>query len=761
MMSQTWSARMIAPEVDHDAPLLRTEFVLDADHGAVAAARWLVSAQGIFEAHLGGRPVSDDVLSPGWSSYEWRIRYREYDVTEALRAASTPVVLGVALGNGWSCGRLTWDSLRRTYSDGVAGLAQLEISFADGHRQTVVTDESWSAGPSAVIENDIYDGESIDARLASDAWLQPGFSGDGWGAVRVVDFDTDKLAPYVGPPVVRHEEIAPTKIWTSPAGQVLLDFGQNLVGWLKFSVQGEAGTTITIKHAEVLEHDELGTRPLRSAKATDHFTLSGGLDTFEPTFTFHGFRYAQIEGWPGGIDALHEADGAPVAVVVSSDLRRIGQFECSNDDLNQLHSNVVWGQRGNFLDVPTDCPQRDERLGWTGDLAVFAPTAAYLFDVNGFLNDWLVDLDLEQSHADGLVPFVIPDILKYAPQRPDHPVPETAAIWSDAAVWVPLALWQAYGDRDGLAAAYPAMVAHVRRQERLLSENGLWDTGFQFGDWLDPAAPPDRPGDALADKGVVATACVYRSAATLAEFARILGHEDDAAAFAALADRTKAAFDEHYVTDDGRVRSDCATVYALAIHFGLLDEPQRSKAGERLAELMRENGYRIATGFAGTPYISDALTETGHLDVAYQILLERECPSWLYPVSMGATTIWERWDSMLPDGTINPGEMTSFNHYALGAVADWMHRVVGGISPAEPGYARVRIAPQPGGDLAWAATSLETPHGTVAVRWEIGDDGLQIDVDVPEGVEADLVLPGADLVVLGSGRHHRSLGATG
>ena len=385
MMSQTWSARMIAPEVDHDAPLLRTEFVLDADHGAVAAARWLVSAQGIFEAHLGGRPVSDDVLSPGWSSYEWRIRYREYDVTEALRAASTPVVLGVALGNGWSCGRLTWDSLRRTYSDGVAGLAQLEISFADGHRQTVVTDESWSAGPSAVIENDIYDGESIDARLASDAWLQPGFSGDGWGAVRVVDFDTDKLAPYVGPPVVRHEEIAPTKIWTSPAGQVLLDFGQNLVGWLKFSVQGEAGTTITIKHAEVLEHDELGTRPLRSAKATDHFTLSGGLDTFEPTFTFHGFRYAQIEGWPGGIDALHEADGAPVAVVVSSDLRRIGQFECSNDDLNQLHSNVVWGQRGNFLDVPTDCPQRDERLGWTGDLAVFAPTAAYLFDVNGVL----------------------------------------------------------------------------------------------------------------------------------------------------------------------------------------------------------------------------------------------------------------------------------------------------------------------------------------------------------------------------------------
>ena len=267
---------------------------------------------------------------------------------------------------------------------------------------------------------------------------------------------------------------------------------------------------------------------------------------------------------------------------------------------------------------------------------------------------------------------------------------------------------------------------------------------------------PRTSGDARADKGVVATACLYRSAATLSAIAEILGHEDDAASFATLAAHTRAAFDEHYVSDDGRVQSDCATVYALAITFGLLDEPQLSKAGQRLVELVEQNGYRIATGFAGTPYISDALTQTGHLDVAYMILLERDCPSWLYPVSMGATTIWERWDSMLPDGTINPGEMTSFNHYALGAVADWMHRVVGGLSPAEPGYARVRIAPRPGGDLRWAATSLETPHGRVAVRWEITDDGLRLDVDVPEGVEADLDLLGADPVVLGSGQHRRS-----
>ena len=527
------------------------------------------------------------------------------------------------------------------------------------------------------------------------------------------------------------------------------------MGWLRFSVQGDAGSEITIKHAEVLEDSELGTRPLRSAKATDRLILSGGFDEFEPTFTFHGFRYVQIEGWPGGVDALRR--NPPMAIVVSSDLHRIGEFACSDDDLNQLHRNVVWGQRGNFVDVPTDCPQRDERLGWTGDLAAFAPTAAFLFDVNGFLKDWLVDLDLEQAHAEGLVPFVVPDVLKYAPPEGDRPKPDTAAVWSDAAVWVPWALWQAYGDRDGLATAYPAMVAHVRREASLTSDTGLWDTGFQFGDWLDPAAPPDRPGDALADKGVVATACLYRSATMLAGFAEILGHADDAAEFADLAARTKAAFDQHYVSSDGRVHSDCPTVYALAIHFGLLDEPQLSAAGERLVELVRENGYRIATGFAGTPYISDALTRTGHLDVAYQILLERECPSWLYPVTMGATTIWERWDSMLPDGSINPGEMTSFNHYALGAVADWMHRVVGGLSPAEPGYRRVRIAPQPGGGLTWAATSLETPHGTVAVRWETSEEGLRVDVELPEGVEGDLVLPGVDPVALGSGRHTRTL----
>jgi alpha-L-rhamnosidase len=747
-MSEISSATMIGSAQDQNAPLLRTEFTLESGHGPVAKAELQASAQGIFEAYLGGAKVGDDVLSPGWSSYEWRLRYRSYEVTDLLQNTSeAPVVLGFGLGNGWFRGRLTWSGGRAFYGDRLGAIGALVITYEDGHQQVVRTDESWTSGPSAVLADDFYDGQTIDARLASDAWLRPGFSSDSWTGVTALDFDVDKLVEYVGPPVVRHEELRPVKIWQSPAGRTLVDFGQNLVGWLKFAVRGERGETITLRHAEVLEDGELGVRPLRSAKATDELIMSGNDDFFEPTFTFHGFRYAEITGWPGEltVDSL-------VAVVVSSALERIGDFECSDPMLNQLHRNVVWGQRGNFVDVPTDCPQRDERLGWTGDLAVFSPTAVFLFDSSGFLRDWLRDLDVEQRAADGMVPFVVPDVIKFLPPNKDFGAQDSTSFWSDAAAWVPWAAWQAYGDRDALAEAFPAMAAHVRRVESKLSEQDLWDSGFQFADWLDPAAPPEDPAAAKADKSVVSTAAVYRSSATVAAAARELGLDAEAEHFAALAARVRRAFNTHYVTDQGQVLSDCPTVYALAIAFGLLDEPQLQFAGDRLAELVAENGYRVATGFAGTPYISDALTMTGHLDEAYRLLLERECPSWLYPVTMGATTIWERWDSMLPDGSINPGEMTSFNHYALGAAADWMHRVVGGLAPAAPGYQRVRIAPQPGGDLTWAKTSLRTPHGDVRVAWEIVDGELRVDADLPEGVTAELALPGSDIEIVTGGQ---------
>ena len=730
----SWQALMIAADEDFDgAPLLRHEFMLEAGHGGVASATLTVTALGVAETWLNGRRIADDLLTPGWSSYEWRLRYATYDVTGLVQPSN---VLGMALGNGWFRGRLGWSGRSAFYGAELGAFAQLEVTFDDGSIQVIATDRSWRAGPSAVVANDLYDGETIDSRLRDDSWLRPGFASENWVGVHVLDFDTKILTPYVGPRTVRWNELPVKEITTSPSGKTLVDFGQNLVGWVRVTVQGPAGAEVSIRHAEVLDRGELGTRPLRTALATDRYILSGERDEFEPTFTFHGFRYAEISGWPG---ELKPED--LTAVAIGSELERIGTFRTSDPLLNQFHGNVVWGMRGNFVDVPTDCPQRDERLGWTGDIAAFAPTAAFLYDVDAFLSDWLTDLALEQAHHDGIIPYVVPDVLKFQERSDGRPEVESTALWSDAGVWVPWALYQAYGDEQVLRRQFESMAAHVRRVRSLLSPNGLWQTGFQFGDWLDPDAPPEDPARAKADTGVVATACAFRSAIIVADTAKILGRQAEHAEFADLAASLRAAFNEHYVTG-GRVFSDCTTVYALAIAFGLLDAADETLAGDRLAELCAQAGYRISTGFAGTPFITDALTKTGHTDQAYKLLLERECPSWLYPVTMGATTVWERWDSMLPDGTINPGEMTSFNHYALGAVADWMHRVVGGVAPLAPGYSKVLVAPQPGGGLTEAETTLKTPHGQVSVHWIVSGDQFTVDVDLPEGIDGVLRLPG-------------------
>ncbi|TCK64313.1 family 78 glycoside hydrolase catalytic domain [Curtobacterium sp. PhB136] len=756
----SWTAPFIASDTDlGSAPILRREFTIDDGHGAVRRATLDVSALGVVEAWLGGTRVSDHLLEPGWTSYEWRIRVASHEVLSQLRstAPGAAVVLALVIGNGWAAGRLAWGGGGGWYTDERAGFAELRIEFEDGHVQTVATDTDWQALSSAITADQLYDGEDIDGRLRDGSFLTPGTvttpSTDGHTGttttVHTVDIGDRELVADTVPPVRPLAEITPVEVWTSPSGATLVDFGVNLVGWLRVVASGPAGTVLTIKHAEVLEHEELGTRPLRTAKATDHFTLSGAAeDRFEPRFTFHGFRYASVEGWPGTLDELRTA---LVAVQVGSDLTRTGTFESSHDLLNTFHDNVVRGMQGNFLSVPTDCPQRDERLGWTGDIAAFAPTASYLFDTRAFLGDWLRDVWLEQQHADGVIPFVVPDVLKYSPAE-DFGKPDATAIWSDAGVWVPWTLYQAYGDTAVLEEQLDSMVAHLRRIKDHLSPQGLWDTVFQFGDWLDPDAPPEDAAKAKAEPGVVATACAYRSATLVAQAARLTGHEAEASEAQELATSLQAAFREHYVTG-GRITSDCTTVYALAIVFRILSDEETAAAGDRLAELAAASGYRISTGFAGTPFITDALTQTGHIDDAYRLLLQTECPSWLYPVTMGATTVWERWDSMLPDGTINPGEMTSFNHYALGAVADWMHRVVGGLAPLEPGYASVLIAPQPGGGLTWASTSLESVRGRIAVRWEVIDGELQVQATIPDGVTAVVRLPGLDEQRLGGGTH--------
>ncbi|NTW41898.1 MAG: family 78 glycoside hydrolase catalytic domain, partial [Cellulomonadaceae bacterium] len=581
-------------------------------------------------------------------------------------------------------------------------------------------------------------------------WDLPGFDDSRWDRVRFADVAVVPEAR-TSPAVRAVEVVGVREVITTPSGATVYDVGQNVVGRVLIRLRAAAGTVVTLRHAEVLEHGELGVRPLRAAAATDSYTARGDEtgETWEPAFTFHGFRYVEISGLPEPLGAEDVT-----AVVVHSDMRRTGWFTCSDPLLDRLHENVVWGMRGNFLSVPTDCPQRDERLGWTGDIQVFAPTASFLYDSASFLRSWLHDLALEQRAGGGVVPFVVPNVVA------DALTP--AAAWGDAATVVPSVVHERFGDLGVLRAQLPSMTAWCDVLAGLVGENGLWVQDFQFGDWLDPAAPPDDAGAALTSSDIVATAYVVRSADLTARAARLLGESDAAERYEALADQARRGFREAYVREDGTMTSDAQTAYALALEFDLVTDPAvRERLGARLTALVEENGHRIGTGFVGTPIVADALTRTGALATAERLLLQTEVPSWLYPVTMGATTVWERWDSMLPDGTINPGEMTSFNHYALGAVADWLHRTVAGLAPAEPGYRTIRIAPRPLSRLDHAQARLDTPYGPASVRWWREDGRVLVEAAVPPNAQGEVDLPGVAPVVVGSGTHRWELPAGG
>ncbi|GAA4419443.1 glycoside hydrolase family 78 protein [Georgenia halophila] len=738
-----WQAAFVAlaqPEGEACPGLVRTEIDVDKE---VASATLYASAQGVYQVAINGRDVDDAVLKPGWTSYQYRIEHEATDVTGLLTTGRNAV--GIRFAGGWFTEEYGFHgSARRVYGDQPAVAAQLHIAYTDGTSDVVVTGSHWrgaAAGP--VVSSGIYAGERIDARRAVSGWSAPGFDDSAWPAVAVRDADVVP-EPATAEPVRRTEELVVQEVITTPSGKTVLDFGQNLVGWLRVRVAGPEGQVITVRHAEVLEHGELGVRPLRHARATDELVLSGGEDVFEPEFTFHGFRYAELEGWPGEFDS--ELDAASVtAVVVGSDMRRSGWFESSEPLLNRLHENVVWGMRGNFLSIPTDCPQRDERLGWTGDIQVFSPTASTLFDSDAFLSAWLKDVAAEQAASDGVCGFVVPQVL------PDGD--RAAAAWGDAATVVPTVLFERFGDRRALAEQYPSMRAWVDKVVELAGEGLLWQGMFQFGDWLDPDSPPDNPGQAKVDKEIVATAHLVRSARLVARAARELGHAEDASRYADIAERTRQAWLHEYVTPAGMIVSDAQTAYAMAIAYELVDADARTVMGERLAELVRRADFHIGTGFVGTPIIADALTTTGHADVAGRLLLQTEVPSWLYAVTMGATTVWERWDSMLPDGSINPGQMTSFNHYAFGAVTDWMYRRLAGLAPDAAGYRRLRIAPVPiaGLDRAWARH--ETPYGMAESGWTATDGEIRVRAVVPANTTATVELPGAEPVEVGSGAH--------
>ncbi|RIQ14550.1 glycoside hydrolase family 78 protein [Jiangella rhizosphaerae] len=739
-----WTAQLIGPDWDeapdrsHPPALFRHEFELP---GPVESARLYATAHGLYEVELNGAVVGDQVLAPGWTSYHHRLRYQTYDVTGLLREG--PNALGATVAEGWFRGRLTWKSKRNVYGDRAGLLAQLEVRLADGRTVVVGTDETWRCATGPILEASLYDGETYDARLERPGWSAPGYDDTGWSGSRRAPVDRTRLVAPTGPPVRRTQVLRPAAILTSPSGRTIVDFGQNLVGRVRLRVSGPAGHVVTLRHAEVLENDELGVRPLRTARATDRYTLAGRPEgeEWEPRFTFHGFRYAEVDGWPGELTA-----DDVTAVVVHTDVERTGWFEASEPLLERLHENVVWSLRGNLVDVPTDCPQRDERLGWTGDLQVFAPAASFLFDCAGPLTSWLRDLAAEQlASPDRLPPVVVPNVLD---DKND------AAAWGDATVVVPWVLYRRFGDLQLLRDQFPSMTAWVDGIAERAGESGIWDGDWQYGDWLDPSAPPDDPAAARTDPALVATAYLARSAAILADAAALIGEHAASERYADLAARVRRAFAAEYVTPNGRLAGDTQTGFALALQFALLETPeQRERAGRRLVELVHDGRYRIGTGFVGTPLIADALCTAGATQVAYRLLLETSCPSFLYPVTMGATTIWERWDSMLPDGTVNPGEMTSFNHYALGAVADWLHRVVAGLAPGAPGYRHLVVAPRPGGDLTSAGAVHLTPYGRASVRWSQDGDAFTLDVEVPPNCTATVRLPGGAAHEVAAGRH--------
>jgi alpha-L-rhamnosidase len=729
--STDWKAVWIAPPgspaPDRPSPLLRKEFHTGKK---ILSATAYITAHGLYEAQLNGHRIGDAYLTPGWTSYHKRLQYQAYDVAALLREGQNAV--GVTLGSGWYRGFIGFAGQKDFYGKDISLLFQLVIGYSDGSSDTVVSDESWRASTGTILNAEIYNGEIQDARQEKSGWALPGYDDAKWDHVETGRFPMDNLIAGSSEPVRKQEPFHAIRLITTPKGEKILDFGQNLVGWVVADLKGNAGDTITISHAEVL--DKAGnfyTDNLRRARAQDRYIVSGkGKTRFEPHFTFHGFRYIKIEGLSADPDP---ADFTAVALY--SDMPKTGAFACSNPLLNQLQHNIQWGQQGNFLDIPTDCPQRDERLGWTGDAQVFSRTASYNRGVESFFAKWLKDVAADQSPS-GAVPYVIPNVLGEG----------SSAGWSDVSTIIPWNIYLAYGDRQLLEEQYGSMVRWVEYM-RGQSKNDLWNTGFHFGDWLFYRPQDDNDGKAaVTDKYLIAQCFYAHSTQILIDAAAVLGRKEDSAAYSGLLQKIKEAFLKEYMTPNGRLVSGTQTAYVLALQFDMLPEPLRAQAAARLAENIRNYKDHLTTGFLGTPYLCFVLSRFGYTDIAYRLLLQDSYPSWLYPVKMGATTIWERWDGIRPDSSFQTPGMNSFNHYSYGAIGDWMYREVAGIDTYTdgPGYKHSRIRPHIGGGLTQVAADLQTGYGKLGSHWQVTGDSLELDVEIPANTSATVYLPAGD-----------------
>lgn len=746
LSAKDWQAKWIRPSQPNDpvkelVGVLRRNFDVSKK---VRRARLYVTARGVFEIELNGQRVGRDHFANGFTSYDKRLDTLTYDITGQLQFGGNSIA--AQLGAGWYAGRLPFKPKSRgPYGKDAALLAQLEISYDDGTSETIVSDEKWEGsfgGP--IVSSSLYDGESYDARRQPADW-QP----------VTVDADLGKaaLTPKPFAPVRETQTLAVREITEPQPGRFVFDLGQNMVGWARIRVPVEKDRTVTIRFAEMLKDDgTLYTENYRSAKSTDTYTAAQtGMIEWEPRFTFHGFRYVELSGLPAG---AKPEKGWVTGVVLHTDFPTTGTFTSSHPKLNQLQSNIAWGWLGNSLDIPTDCPQRDERMGWTGDAQVFCPTALFNTGSHAFWKSWLASMRGDQK-PDGSIPDIIPGLVQW----------QRSPGWMDAATFIPWDLYVRTGDIAVLEENFPMMEKLVGWY-RAQSVDGLQPKITGYGDWLQPHPQlPAEKGNWMGDcKGdtpmpLLGAAFHARSARILADAARALGRDDDAKRFGDDTAAVRAAFTKEYFDADGKLKTtpETQTGYVLAIAFDLLPAELRMKAGNHLARLVKEAGGNLRTGFLGTPYLTRALDETGHADVAAALLFQDTYPSWFYPIDQGATTMWERWNSYTKDKGFGDVEMNSFNHYAYGAIGQWMYERVAGLAPdpSAPGYKHFLVRPLFLTQLDSAKAELETPYGKAASAWVRKDGRVTLEITVPPNTSATVEFPGGRAPETVSAGSHR------
>lgn len=742
MAADQWQARWITSPFEEEteletSPLMRTGFFCEKE---VASARIYVTALGFYTLYLNGKRVGDDYFAPGWTSYAKRLQYQTYDVTAMLLYGEN--ALGAILGNGWYAGYIAWERGKGFYGDRRALLLQMYIRYADGSEDVIVSGENWKCATSAILMAEIYHGETYDARREKNGWDHPGYVDGDWTPAAVYDHPKDILVAQecTLPQIIN--ELPVIDMFCTPAGETVLDFGQNMVGFVRFSVEGKRGDVVSFRHAEVL--DKAGnfyTANLKGAKQTIRYILKGeGVESYQPHFTFQGFRYICIDEYPGEVYPENFT-----GCVVHSGILPAGEFTCSNEMVNQLQHNILWGQKGNFVDVPTDCPQRDERHGWTGDAQIFIRTACFNMNAALFYKKWLRDLAADQTDAFG-VTNVVPNV-----REPSY---AGSAAWGDAAVICPWTLYLCYGDIRVLGEQYDSMkrwIAYIQRQG---DDPLLWNTGEHFGDWL---ALDNGAGAWIGRTPVplIATAFYANSARLLANAAQVLGRNEEARIYRALFEAVRGRFRQEFVTPEGKLITDTQTAYVLALMFDLLEEADRKNAADTLALLLEQNNYHLNTGFVGTPYLCHVLSDNGYTDLAYRLLLHTDYPSWLYPITKGATTMWEHWDGIKDDGSFWDEIMNSFNHYSYGSIGDWLYRVVAGLNvdPQKPGYQHIIIRPRPNAALTFTKARYESLYGAIAIGWCRETEGMHMHVVIPANTTATVTLPGVKLQdVMGDAR---------